>query len=103
MIVLAVSDADGLVDGKAKFPERGLKAAALVDAGGQNHHRFPVEGDLELEAEVANGFEPGALGRAAGRDNRTALNERLDAARRELADENGRHGTAQHPRFAARR
>ena len=56
---------------------------------------------MQLEAEVADGFEHGDLVRPPGREDRAAPDEGLDAAARERADEVVGHGRAEDPCLAA--
>ena len=84
MIVLRVPHTDDLVGGYSHLAQRGLETAALVHAGRQHHDRVVVEDDLELEAQVANRLQDHDLVGPPGRHDRSALEERLNPASREL-------------------
>ena len=64
----------------------GGQPGRLVDAGRQHHHRALVEDHLQLQPQVADGFEDGGLVRLPGGDDHPADRDRLRrrAARRRL-------------------
>ena len=81
VVVLRIADADRVVHREIQLLQRGLEPGRLVDAGGQHHDRALVEDHLQLEAEIANGFEHGVFVRLPRRDDAAADRQRRDAAR----------------------
>jgi hypothetical protein len=79
MVVLRVSDADGVVPGEPELSERSLQPGRLVDPGGQHHDRALVEDDLELQAEVADHFQHRGLVGLPGRHDHPSDGEWGDA------------------------
>ena len=57
MIVLRVSDGNGVVHRCAQAPERFLKAARLADAVRQHHEPADIEGDSERETETTDDLD----------------------------------------------
>ena len=57
MIVLRVSDGDGVVHRCPQAPERLLKPAGLADTVRQHHESAEIEGDSERETETADDLD----------------------------------------------
>jgi hypothetical protein len=103
VVVLGVADADHVVERQPQLLQGGAEARPLVDAGWQDHHGVPVEDDLQLQAQVANGFEHDRLVRPhRGHDDPSEL-ERSDAALGEQGDELRRYRLGEGPLFLAGR
>ena len=94
VIVLGVADGHDIVARETELAQRRLQAAGLVDAGRQHHHRALVEGDLQLQPQLADRLQDHRLHRLPGRDDAAADRQRLDIALAQARHEGFRRRSA---------
>jgi hypothetical protein len=87
VIVLGITDTHGVVNRDIQLLERRLQAQGLVHASGKHHHGALVEYHLQLESEVADGFQHHLFIRLPGGDDAPAHGDAFDAAPFQLLDE----------------
>ena len=80
MVVLRVAHRHDIMAGEAELMQRRIEPAGLVDAGRQDHHRALVEGDLQLQPQLADRVEDDRLHRLPGRNDAASNRQRLDTA-----------------------
>src|SRR5581483_1999092 len=103
VVILGIADADYVVRREAQFAQRRLQARALIDTRRQHHHRALVEDDLQLQPQLADGFDHRGLLRLPGGDDALANRERLHASFFEAAHEGLPWSFAQRRLFASSR
>jgi len=100
VVVLGVSDPDGIVRRQPQLPERGRQTRPLVHSGGEHHDRAFVEDDLQLQAELADRFDGGGLVRRDGGDEDAPGRQRGDPAAAKQVEERGGGRRPQRPALA---
>lgn len=79
MIVLRIADSDHCRQRHVELGERRGQPCALVHSGRQDHHRFPVEDDLQVESQFAYDLLNRGFMRSHRGNDSPADGDRVDA------------------------